>query len=274
MEEVRRQRPVVDAGPPLSELAFPGCAERHMTVDEVVDYDGRLEFPEGLGIPEHELVVGEHDLPDVILEVDNTTDIRRGKLALYQAWGAPELWVEVPDYPYPNRPATLRPGLTIHLLTAGGYKEAGASRAFPSWMAEEIHWAFTEETLSRRTFATLRRVGEGMDARSGTGPQNNPLFRWQRDEGHAQGRTEGLAGGRTEGLATGRAEGLAVGRAEGLLGGQAVVVSQILRSRGIPVSPGFPQSVPNFDQAAVEDLVAAAQGCTSEADFAKRILAD
>lgn len=50
--------------------------------------------------------------------------------------------------------------------------------------------------------------------------------------------------------------------------------SQILRSRGIPVSPGFPQSLPNFDRAAVEDLVAAAQGCTSEADFAKRILAD
>ena len=238
--------------------------------------------PKGLGIPEHLLVVGEHDFPDVILEVDNTTDVRRGKLALYQAWGAPELWVEVPDYPYPNRPATLRPGLTIYLLTAGRYKEVGASQAFPSWTSDEIHWAFNEETLSRRTFATLRRVGEGMGARSGTGPANNPLFRWQRDEGHAQGRTEGLAEGRTEGLATGRAEGLAAGRAEGvaagraegLLDGQAVVVSQILRSRGIPVSPGFPQSLPNFDRAAVEDLVAAAQGCTSEADFAKRILAD
>ena len=353
MEEVRRQRPVVDPGPPLSELAFPGCVERHMTFDEAVDYEGRLEFwdaeaetawicedgnttthespgaglpmllawiaggrglpirclgstsillndpggrrlrmmepdqcvylnPKGLGIPEHLLVVGEHDFPDVILEVDNTTDVRRGKLALYQAWGAPELWVEVPDYPYPNRPATLRPGLTIYLLTAGRYKEAGASRAFPSWTADEIHWAFNEETLSRQTFATLRRVGEGMGARSGTGPQNNPLFRWQRDEGHAQGRTEGLAEGRTEGLAAGRAEGLVAGRAEGLvaghaeglLDGQAVVVRQILRSRGIPVSPGFPDNLPNFGEAAVEVLVSAAQGCTSEADFAKRILAD
>lgn len=218
----------------------------------------------------------------MILEVDNTTDVRRGKLALYQSWGAPELWVEVPDYPYPNRPAALRPGLTIYLLTAGRYKEAGASRAFPSWTADEIHWAFNEETLSRRTFATLRRVGEGMGARSGTGPANNPLFRWQRDEGHAQGRTEGLAEGRTEGLAAGRAEGLAAGRAEGLaagraeglLDGQAVVVSQILRSRGIPVSPGFPDNLPNFGEAAVEALVSAAQVCTSEADFAKRILAD
>ena len=31
------------------------------------------------------MVVGEHDFPDVVLEVDHTTDARRGKLKLYGA---------------------------------------------------------------------------------------------------------------------------------------------------------------------------------------------
>ena len=33
----------------------------------------------------------------MVMVVDNTTDVRRGKLALYESWGFPELWVEVPD---------------------------------------------------------------------------------------------------------------------------------------------------------------------------------
>ena len=32
------------------------------------------------------MVVGEDDFPDVVLEVDHTTDARRGKLALYESW--------------------------------------------------------------------------------------------------------------------------------------------------------------------------------------------
>ena len=34
--------------------------------------------------------VGTDTLPDVVLEVDNTTDVRRGKLGLYESWGFPE----------------------------------------------------------------------------------------------------------------------------------------------------------------------------------------
>ena len=45
------------------------------------------------------MVVGEDDFPDVVLEVDHTTDVHRGKLALYEAWGFPEVWAEVPDEP-------------------------------------------------------------------------------------------------------------------------------------------------------------------------------
>lgn len=51
------------------------------------------------------MVVGEHDFPDVVLEVDHTTDVRRGKLGLYEAWGFPEVWVEVPDDRTAPRPA-------------------------------------------------------------------------------------------------------------------------------------------------------------------------
>ena len=63
----------------------------------------------------------------------NTTDVRRGKLELYESWGFPEVWVEVPDTGSPSRPAGLRPGLTIHLLADEGYRTASSSRAFPGW---------------------------------------------------------------------------------------------------------------------------------------------
>ena len=48
--------------------------------------------------------IGAHDHPDVVLEVDNTTDVRWGEaralFGLYEEWGFPEVWVEVPDlYP-------------------------------------------------------------------------------------------------------------------------------------------------------------------------------
>ena len=86
------------------------------------------------------MVVGEDDFPDVVLEVDHTTDVHRGKLALYESWGFPEVWVEVPDAPSPSRPHRRRPGLTIHLLEHGRFRVAAESLAFPGWRAEEIHW--------------------------------------------------------------------------------------------------------------------------------------
>ena len=94
------------------------------------------------------MVIGVDDFPDVVLEVDHTTDVRRGKLGLYESWGFPEIWVEVPDRTAPSRPRGRRPGLTIHLLQDGSYRTAPESRAFPGWRAEEIHAAFNESTLS------------------------------------------------------------------------------------------------------------------------------
>ena len=50
-------------------------------------------------------MVGEDAYPDVVLEVDNTTDVRRGKLVAYAEWSFPEVWVEVPDLASPGQAA-------------------------------------------------------------------------------------------------------------------------------------------------------------------------
>ena len=94
------------------------------------------------------MVVGENDFPDVVLEVDYSTDVRRGKLGLYESWGFPEIWVEVPDRRAPSRPRSRLVGLTIHVLEEGPYRESGESRAFPGWTAREIHTALNETTRS------------------------------------------------------------------------------------------------------------------------------
>ena len=124
------------------------------------------------------MVVGENDFPDVVLEVDYSTDVRRGKLGLYESWGFPEVWVEVPDRRAPSRPRGRMAGLTIHVLEAGAYRVSGESRAFPGWTAQGVHAALNETTPSARTYATVERVGTRLGAREGTGPENDPLLRF------------------------------------------------------------------------------------------------
>ena len=77
--------------------------------------------PNRAALPEPKaMVVGEHNPPDMVLEADHTTDARRGKLPQYEAWGFPELWVEVPDRAARSRPRRLVPGLTIYAPGKGG----------------------------------------------------------------------------------------------------------------------------------------------------------
>ena len=148
------------------------------------------------------MVIGVDDFPDVVLEVDHTTDVRRGKLGLYESWGFPEVWVEVPDQTAPSRPRGRRPGLTIHLLEDGVYRTAPESRAFPGWTAEEIHAAFNEPTLSAETSAVLERVGTVLGEREGAGPDHDPLLRSQRrrefDRGVERGIEHGMEQARAE----------------------------------------------------------------------------
>lgn len=212
-----------------------GEPRRIMQADESVYlYPARVALPGAAA-----MVVGEHDFPDVVLEVDHTTDARRGKLPLYESWGFPEVWVDVPDAPSPSRPRSRRSGLAIHLLASGRYRVSSESRAFPGWTAAEIHAALNEPAPSARTSAVLERVGTALGVRDGTGPDDDPLFRSQRRQGFERG------------LQHGRAE----------------MVRQILRSRGIEVGEGFPADAAAFSAASEASLLEAALACANEADF-------
>ena len=50
-----------------------------------------------------EMVVGTSRFSDVVLEVDNTTDVRRNRLLLYERAGFPEVWGGSPGPPLPER---------------------------------------------------------------------------------------------------------------------------------------------------------------------------
>ena len=164
------------------------------------------------------IAVGEDRLPDVVLEVDHTTDVRRRKLGIYESWGVPELWVEVPDSPAPSRPKGVHPGLTIYVLEDGAYREVPKSRAFPGWGAGKIHLALNEPRLSSVTLREIVRVGRALGKAEGTGPDDDPQLGGHRRRmlqvGLQRGRLEGHAQGQAEGHAKGQAEGRAKGLAE------------------------------------------------------------
>ena len=211
-----------------------GEPRRIMQADESV-----YLHPARAKLPGAAMVVGEDDFPDVVLEVDHTTDVHRGKLDLYQSWGFPEVWVEVPDTPSPSRPHRRRPGLTIHVLEHGRFRVATESRAFPGWRAEEIHLALNEPVPSAQTSAAVERVATALGEREGTGPDDDPLLRSQRRQGFERGLAEG----------------------------RLRMVRQILRSRGIAVSAGFSAAAEALAAASEEALLAAALGCADEAEF-------
>ena len=219
-----------------------GRWRRILEADQTVYLHPRTTRPEGARIE-----VGSDTLPDVVLEVDNTTDVRRGKLALYESWGFAEVWVEVPDESSPSRPAGLRPGLTIHLLEDGRFRPAASSRAFPGWTAQEIHLALNEREVSYVTMAALRRVGRTLGAAVGTDPDDDPLLREERLQSHAEGRAEG--------------------RTEALVETQRDAVLPVLKLRGLPVSAAFPRRLAELSAASTATLVQAALECRDEADF-------
>ena len=139
------------------------------------------------------VIIGEDPLPDVVLEVDHTTDVRPGKLLAYEDWGLPEVWVEVPDRGSPGRRRGLPRGLRIYLLEGDTYRDSDVSRAFPGWRADEIHRALNEATISAATEADLWRVGRALGAWEGTVPEDDLLSRRLGDRGYARGAAEGRA---------------------------------------------------------------------------------
>jgi len=235
-------------GSPIATFGAADLLQRHadgrwrriLEADQTVYLHPRTTRPEGARIE-----VGSDTLPDVVLEVDNTTDVRRGKLALYESWGFPEVWVEVPDESSPSRPAGLRPGLTIHLLESGRFRPAASSRAFPGWTAREIHLALNEREVSYLTMAALRRVGRTLGAAAGTGPDDDPLLREERLQSRAEGRTEA----------------------------RRDAVLQVLKMRGLPVSAAFPRRLAEFRAASTAALVQAALECRDEEHFLQLLAA-
>ena len=248
-----------------------GERRRIMQADQIVYLDPVETQPRGPWVE-----VGSDHLPDVVLEVDYSTDVRRGKLGLYEAWGFPEVWVEVPAVGSARR----RPGLTIHRRSADGYRAAAASVALPGWTAAEIHAALNEPVLSESTRAVLERVGRALGEAGGTGPDDDLWLGAQREEGRAQGREEGRARGREEGLARGREEGRVQGREEGRARGReeglargreegrAQTAVSILRSRGLAVSERLAAQITGEDP---DVLIAAALACRDEADLLARL---
>ncbi len=182
-------------------------------------------------------------LPDVVLEVDHTTDVRRWKLDKYQQWGFPEIWVLVP-----SKRSVRTPGLEIHVRDAGGgYRRAARSAAFPGWTAVEIHRALTEEPLSAVVWRALERVGRALGERDGTSPEDDPLTRsllaTAERRGEARGETRALA--------------------------KAVVSA--LRARGIDVPADIASDVDRLAGRSFETAMAVAMACSDAADFRRRI---
>ena len=182
-------------------------------------------------------------LPDVVLEVDHTTDVRRWKLGKYQEWGFPEIWVLVPW-----KISVRAPGLIIHVReAAGGYREIPESAAFPGWTAKEIHRALTEEPLSAAAWQAVERVGRTLGARDGTRPEDDPL-------------TRSL-------LATAERRGEARAEARAL----AKAVVSALRARGIDIPADVASDVDRLAGRSFETVMAVAMSCSDAADFRRRI---
>ena len=208
-----------------------GERQRILQADQMVYLDPVETRPRGAAVE-----VGSDHLPDVVLEVDYSTDVRRGKLGLYQGWGFPEVWVEVPEGGSPRR----RPGLTIHRRSAEGYRPVPASVALPGWTAVEIHAAFNEAELSESTCAVLERVGRALGEARGTGPDDDLWLGAQRREARAAGRAEGCM----------------------------EIVLAILRNRGLAVSERLAVRIAGEDP---DVLAAAALACRDEADLLARL---
>ena len=237
-----RGAPIVCAGAMTFYERGPlGGHIRAMEADQTI----YLDAARARALPSPTIVLGANAPPDVVLEVDHTTDVRQRKLHEYERWRFPEVWVEVPE-PWSGRRSRRRAGLTIHVLEGNGksrcYHEAEASRAFPGWTAEAIHTALNEAERSDDTWATLERVGRALGGQQGSPPMETSHL------GHR--------------LAHARA----VGRSEGEGRAKASAVDVVMRNRGFTCSP---QLLARAQLAAcsVDDIVAAACVCEGEAEL-------
>ena len=204
-----------------------------MQADEVL-----YLHPERVRLQGPAIEVDADPLPDVVLEVDHTTDVRRRKLGIYKASGFPEVWVLVPWE------ASVRaPGLAIHVRRGEVYREEAESRAFPGWRSEEIFRALTEAPLSEIAWRALERTARAMGMREGTKPEDDPLTRSISLEAQARGRSEMLVSN----------------------------VLTLLKARGIEVTSDLAELRGLLGALSGDAAMEAALACTDAADFRRRI---
>ena len=237
--------------------------------------DGVLYLhPERVRLEGPAIDVDADPLPEVVLEVDHRTDVRRRKLGIYKASGFPEVWVLVPW-----ESSKRAPGLAIHVRRGDVYREESSSRAFPGWRADELHRALTETPLSMGARRALERVALAMGEREGTRPEDDPFTRTisrkaaaeGREEGRAEGREEGREEGRAEGWMEGHREGRAQGHREGHADGHMDAVADLLASRGIELTLESAQYRELCGGIPGKTVMESALACTDEADFRRRL---
>ena len=103
----------------LVRLDASGRTRWLMQADQVLYLHPERSRPYGPDID-----VDRDPLPDVVLEVDYTTDVRRRKLGIYLETGFPEVWVLVP----PGSRRAGYPRVTIHVLDGGGVSGGAGER--------------------------------------------------------------------------------------------------------------------------------------------------
>ena len=180
---VRGSRIVSFGSADLVRLDGAGRRRWLMQADEVL-----YLHPDRVRLQGPAIDVDADPLPDVVLEVDHTTDVRRRKLGIYKESGFPEIWVLVPWE------ASVRaPGLAIHVRRGAGYREEGESRAFPGWKAEKIHRALTETPWSEPAWRALERTALAMG--SARVRRRSTIRSWlPRAHGCGQGATPRVTG--------------------------------------------------------------------------------
>ena len=234
---VRGSRIVCFGSADLVRLDAAGRKRWLMQADEVL-----YLHPNRVRLQGPAIDVDTDPLPEVVLEVDHTTDVRRRKLGIYKESGFPEIWVLVPW-----EGSVRAPGLAIHVRRGTGYREEGESRAFPGWKAEEIHRALTEDPMSQPAWrgAGTDGAGDGCTRRYEAGAQS----------AHALAERKGPGAGPSGGPRT---------RSHGN------------RGRGTPgpghrSGPDFAEDPELFSGLSGDALIAVALACTGETDFRRRV---
>ena len=158
-EIVRGSRIVCFGSADLVRLDAAGRKRWLMQADEVL-----YLHPDRVRLQGPAIDVDEDPLPEVVLEVDHTTDVRRRKLDIYKESGFPEIWVLVPwesgaragaGYPRPGGCVSGRGGEQgVYGVEGGGDSALTEDRAH--WSGRHWRWVRAKVPGRRTTRSRVR----------------------------------------------------------------------------------------------------------------------